>query len=232
MINFSTSCIKVSDTQICPFCYSNKIVKNGHTKTKKQQFFCKKCRCRFLDYYSYKAYHHRINNYIVEFIKEGLGIRSISRVLNISTTTLLKRIVLIAQKIKRPILIYGKRYELDEMRFYIHKKKNLQLLVYALERETKKVVGFSFGKRTNKTLNTVVKTLLNAKPERIYTDKLANYKFLIPKNFHFTRKYGTNHIERKNLTIRISLKRFQRKTICFSRSITITTAILKIYFWT
>ncbi len=81
MINFSTSCIKVSDTQICPFCYSNKIVKNGHTKTKKQQFFCKKCRCRFLDYYSYKAYHHRINNYIVEFIKEGLGIRSISRVL-------------------------------------------------------------------------------------------------------------------------------------------------------
>ncbi|TGN26079.1 IS1 family transposase [Empedobacter tilapiae] len=231
MLETSTLCIRVSDTQICPFCYSRQIVKNGHTKTRKQQFFCKKCNHRFLDFYSYKGCHLQINRSIVQLVKEGLGIRSIARVLNISTTTLLKRIILLAQKAERPILVYGKKYELDELRFYIQHKKNLQWLVYALDHQTRKVISFYIGKRTNKTLNIVVKTLLYSKAERICTDKLPSYRSLIPKNIHCTKQYGTNHIERKNLDIRTSLRRFQRRTICFSKSLRITTAILKIYFW-
>lgn len=38
MIENHTSCIRVSDTHICSFCYSSKIVKNGTTETKKQQY--------------------------------------------------------------------------------------------------------------------------------------------------------------------------------------------------
>ncbi|WP_312767586.1 IS1 family transposase [Epilithonimonas sp.] len=93
------------------------------------------------------------------------------------------------------------------------------------------VVAFYIGRRNNKTLNVVVKTLLNARANNIYTDKLGNYQYLIPKKIHITKKYGTNGIERKNLSIRTHLRRFGRRTICFSKSMRITLVILKIYFW-
>jgi insertion element IS1 protein InsB len=45
------------------------------------------------------------------------------------------------------------------------------------------------------------------------------------------KRYSTNHIERFNLTLRTHLKRLNRRTICFSRSLVLLNAILKIYFW-
>lgn len=116
------------------------------------------------------------------------------------------------------------------MRFFIKKKSNPQWLVYAINKETKSIAGFHIGKRTNRTLNIVIKTLLHSKPEKIYTDKLRNYQYLIPKEIHSTKWFGTNSIERKNLSIRTHLKRFNRKTIFFSKSTSILNSILKIYF--
>jgi insertion element IS1 protein InsB len=231
MIEDHTKCIKVSETGICPFCYSDKIIKNGTTRTKKQQYFCKRCKRRFLDYYSYNAYRKDINFQIVQLTKEGLGIRSTSRVLRISTTTLLKRIIVIAEQIKLPVLSLGKTYELDEMRFFIRKKTNPMWLTYAINKKTRDVAGFYIGRRNNKTLNAVVKTLLNAKVKKIFTDKLSNYQYLIPKEIHSTKRYETNLIERKNLNIRTHLKRLNRRTICFPKKLKMTSAILKIYFW-
>jgi len=154
-----------------------------------------------------------------------------ARVLKISTTTLLKRIIEIADKIIIPALKFHQSYELDEMRIFIRKKTNPVWIVYAIDKITKQVAVFYIGKRNNKTLNAVVKTLVNSKAEKIYTDKLRNYKYLVPKEIHFTKKYATNGIERKNLNLRTHLKRLNRKTICFSRSSVILSSVLKIYFW-
>ena len=104
-------------------------------------------------------------------------------------------------------------------------------LVYAMERKSKKVITFYIGKRTNKTLNAVIKTLINAKADKIHTDKLKNYQYLIPSKIHSTQRFGTNYIERKHLSLRIHLKRLNRRTICFSKSSLVLSAILKIYFW-
>jgi insertion element IS1 protein InsB len=231
MVEDHTKCIKVSETGICPFCYSNKIVKNGTTKTRKQQYFCKNCDRRFLDFYSYNTYRKDLDFLIVQFTKEGLGIRSTARLLKISATTLLNRILYIAGQITQPALSPGKTYELDEMRFFVRKKTNPMWLAYAINKTTKEVAAFYLGKRNNKTLNAIVKTLVNAKANQIYTDKLRNYQYLIPKDIHITKRYGTNGIERKNLSIRNHIRRFGRKTICFTKSTAITTAIMKIYFW-
>lgn len=230
-MDFHTSCFRVSDVGICPHCHSKSIIKNGHTKTQKQQYLCKNCHKRFLDFYTYQACLPKIDEKIVLLIKEGLGIRSIARVLKISPTTLLKRILIISSNIKTPILSFGKTYEIDEMRFFIRNKNQQYWLIYAIERATKKVVSFNIGKRTNKTLNCVIQTLKNSNAKKIYTDKLKNYSYLIPRQIHFTQSYQTNHIERKNLTIRTHLKRFHRKTICFSRTLSITRVILLIYFF-
>jgi len=225
-----SSCIRVSDAKMCNFCHSKNVIKNGTTKTKKQQYFCKNCNRRFIEFYSYKAYHSNVNSDIIKLTKEGLGIRSTARVLNISTTTLLKRILSIAKTIIPPKIIYRQSYELDEMRIFIQEKSNPQWLVYAINKNTKSIIGFNIGKRTNKTLNTVIKTLIHSEPEKIYTDRLRNYRYLIPKEIHSTKRFGTNSIERMNLNIRTNLKRLNRRTICFSKSNIILHSILKIYF--
>lgn len=231
MIQDHSSCIKVSDTGICTNCYSKNIVKNGTTKTRKQQYVCKNCHKRFIEFYSYKAYKENINFQIIQLTKEGLGLRSIARILQISTTTLLKRVIVISNQISQPEIPLHQSYKLDEMRFYIGNKSNQMWLAYAMNNNTKEIVSFHVGKRTNKTLMTIIKTLINSQAEKIYTDKLRNYQYLIPKEIHSTKQFGTNSIERMNLTIRTNLKRFNRRSICFSKSIIMLNAILRIYFW-
>jgi len=111
------------------------------------------------------------------------------------------------------------------------KKSQLRWIVYALDRESKTVVSFNVGRRTNKTLKHVIKSLELSKARKIYTDKLKNYRYLIAKKLHNTCIHSTNHIERYNLSIRTHLKRLNRKTICFSRSFVVLMAVLRIYFW-
>ena len=135
MIEDHSSCIKVSDTGIYENCNSKNIIKNGTTRTKKQQYICKNCHKRFIEFYSCKAYKKNINSQIIQLTKEGLGIRSTARVLNISTTTLLRRIIKIADDISQPKISFYQSYELDEMRFFIRKKSNLQWLVYAIDKK-------------------------------------------------------------------------------------------------
>ena len=231
MIENYNMCSKVSDTKICPSCYSSKIVKNGKTKTKKQQYFCKNCNKRFLDFYTYQAYRYGINNDIIALTKEGAGIRSTARLLKISPTTLLTRIITIAKKVVQPSIPKGKIYLVDEMRTYVKRKDKLIWIVYALEKQTKNVVSFNIGRRTNQTLKKVITSLELSEAEKIITDKLKKYNFLINPEIHSTKFRGINHIERKNLTLRTHLKRLNRKTICFSKSMVILNAILRIYFW-
>ena len=135
MVKKSTSCIRISDTGICPHCTTKNLIKNGFTKNKKQQFYCKSCNKRCIDFYCYKAYKSNVNAKIVQFIKEGLGIRSIARVLQIAKTTVLKRIIAIAKKIPNPIFFKNKSYEVDEMRCYLKRKDKPIWIVYALERK-------------------------------------------------------------------------------------------------
>jgi IS1 family transposase/transposase-like protein len=210
---------------------NTEFIKYGKTSSGKQRYQCTNCKKTSVLKFTYNAYKHNINEKIGQLTKEGLGIRSTSRILKISATTLLSRIIKISKNVKRPVLSKGKSYELDELRFFIKKKKRPQWLAYAIDQETKQVAGFYIGRRTNRTLKAVIKTLENSKPLKIFTDKLKNYGYLIPEKLHSAKKFSTNHIERKNLTIRTHLKRFSRKTICFSRSLMLTFAVLKIYFW-
>lgn len=256
-----SSCIKVvGDNPKCPSCkgYSIKYgyyrikrrpVRHGVSPAKpavrlgglvartedkpktQQRYQCRACQKTFIKTYHNLAYHPHTNQHISSLIKESCGIRSISRLLQISTTTLLKRILSIAANTAKPIISKGGHYEVDEMRSYIKKKSRMIWIVYAMERITKTVVSFNIGARTNKTLNVVLKTLQFAEAKTIYTDKLPAYKYLIADKIHSTQYRGTNYIERKNLSIRTGLKRLSRRTICFSKSVALLYACLVIYFW-
>ncbi|TCC87396.1 IS1 family transposase [Pedobacter frigiditerrae] len=211
--------------------FTDKVVKVGFTKAGKQRFRCKACGKTGMENYSYRAYEVTLNDHIVRLTKEGMGIRSTARYLRISTNTLLRRIISIANELSIPQISTNKTYEVDEMRTYIKSKDRVVWIVCAYERESKRIVSFYTGHRTNKTLNVVLKTLQLANAKRIFTDGLRNYRYLIDKGIHRVKRFATNHIERFNLTLRTHLKRLNRRTICFSRSLLLLNAVLKIYLF-
>lgn len=225
------SCIRLGVTVFCSACSGDNVIKNGISINDKQRYLCKNCGKRFITHYSYKAYRMNITNKITGLTKEGLGIRSTARYLKISTTTLLKRILFIASKIKLPQIVMHQYYEVDEIKSFIRRKKQEIYIVYALDRATKEVVCFNIGSRTKKTLKVVTDSLILSDAKHIYTDGFPSYRYLISRSVHRKWQYYTNHIERMNLNLRIHLKRLNRRTICFSRSKAMLEACLKIYFW-
>lgn len=124
-----------------------------------------------------------------------------------------------------------KSFEIDELRTYIGNKANQYWIAYVLCSETKQVIDFIVGKCSKRTLRIVVNTALQSGVSIIKTDKLNIYQSLIPLHKHVSNAYNINHIERHNLNLRTHLKRLSRRTICFSRSLAMLCACLKIYFW-
>lgn len=228
--NASKCSKRVGSEKSCPYC-NGICIRYGKTISCRQRNKCKKCGRTHLDEYRYKAYGIATNEFIKEHLKEGCGIRSISRLLKISSKTVMKRIVCIAKIVVKPFVMLGKEYELDEMCTYVRKKARKRWIVYAIRKDTGEVSDFAVGRRTNKTLKRVTDTLVLSNASKVYTDRLSNYRWLLPETIHCTERNGTNHIERKNLTLRTHLKRLSRRTICFSRSMAMLIACLKIYFW-
>lgn len=195
-------CIKKADGMKCVKCGSQKIVRNGKSKSGKQRCHCKFCGQHFQSDYTNKAYAFTTNDQIIALSKEGVGTRSIARILSISPTTVTRRILEIASKIKKPSILMGREYEVDEMMTFIGNKDSRICIVYALDRKTREVVCFSVGRRNLRTLRMVVNTLLLSNAREIRTDKCPLYSTLIPKEIHHVKRRGINYIERKNLTLR------------------------------
>jgi insertion element IS1 protein InsB len=223
-------CTKCVDNSVERSSSGYSVCRYGKSAGGKQRYKCKLCRRTFIATYSNRSWNIHSGS-IVALLKEGCGIRSIGRLLQISKTTVQQRIIRIAKLIKKPPVCFYKTYEVDEMCTYYRSKGRQLWIVYALQRDTKTVSDFSVGSRTKATLQKVISTLVLSHAQEIYTDRLTIYKLLVPSYLHNTGWHGTNHIERKNLDLRTHLKRLNRRTICFSKSIAMLCACLKIYFW-
>ncbi len=220
----------VTDLVMCKNC-NCRCVKNGFTSNRKQRYKCTSCGKRQLIDYTYKAYSSCVDDYITLLLKEGVGIRSMSRLLRISASTVISRIKKIAAALTPPLLYSGNHYEVDELCTFIRVKTKRIWIVSAFCRQTNEVVRVSVGARTNKTIRRVTDTIILAKASRIYTDKLKQYRFLIPKTLHLTTRYGTNRIERMHLNMRTHLKRLIRRGLGYSKSTIMLKSTVKIYLW-
>lgn len=88
----------------CKFC-DGRLIKDGHQKNGVQRYECKECHKKQQASYSYNVYIPTTNKFITTFIKEGVGIRGIARILEIPPTILAKRILAISQAITAPHII-------------------------------------------------------------------------------------------------------------------------------
>ncbi len=229
--NPTTCSQSVVNALTCRFC-NGIVIKHGKSQAGKMRYRCKDCTKTMLHDYTYKACKGEINLQIIVLTKEGCGIRSTARILNVSPKTILWRIIKIARNIERPYpILKGKSYEVDELFTYLKHKDNRICIAYSLEKESKNIINFAVGRRNKTNLRKVTETLVLSESSKITTDKLNIYKELIPTAIHSTKFRGINRIERNNLTLRTHLKRLSRRTICYSKSLAVLTAVVKIYFW-
>lgn len=213
----------------CKKCHHG-CTKNGFQANGVQRYYCKHCNTHQQKAYSYRAYGLHIDESLYRLIINSCGITDISRVLGIAKNTVSKRILKLAKQIKQPL--YNDRqqsYEVDEL--YTKVAGKPCWVSYAINRHTKHIISFVIGNRSKEHLAHVINKLILLNPKRIYTDKLPQYKSLIPMTIHNNARFQTNRIERFNLNLRTHIKCLSRKTICFSKSIIMLQAIIRIYFW-
>jgi hypothetical protein len=111
----------------CPKCISKEYVKSGFNKGN-QRYKCKKCSCNFTKSYS-RNYSFKIKFQAAKLYLEGMGFRSIGRVLGISNVTVLNWIrdfgILVKKYVQSqlPEDIYDVDVaEIDEMWHFTQKK--------------------------------------------------------------------------------------------------------------
>ena len=177
------------------------------------------------------AYQHRTDERIATLTREGCGIRSIGRVLSISPTTVIARIKRIAAGLGPGFIPKCRDYEVDELVTCIGSKMNRIWVAYAWERTERRVVAMRIGSRSKRHLGPLIDTLLLSEARSIRTDGLDIYRSLIPHRIHRALRFGTNGIERMNLTLRTRLKRLARRTISYSKSTAMLHACVAIACW-
>lgn len=109
--------------------------------------------------------------------------------------------------------------EWDEFWSYVGNKKQQRWTWYIVERKTGVIVAWENGKRADKVLKTLLKSVEKIPIKYAFSDDWKAYEKLFPKHYsHFVGKDNTWKIERKNLNFRTHIKRLQRRTICFSKN--------------
>jgi len=111
---------------MCPYCAAD-CIRYGKSNTGTSRFRCKSCKRTHVLHYVYRACHPSIPENVSGYLKEGCGIRGISRLLSISVSTVLRIILRIANRIRKPLVPIGKEYEQDELK-NLHKNDAPTLL--------------------------------------------------------------------------------------------------------
>ena len=80
---------------LCPDCQSDNVFKHGFSSDRKQRYRCENPDCQrqtFILNHAHPGRTKEVKQKIVEMSHNGSGIRDTARVLNVSTTTVLKEL--------------------------------------------------------------------------------------------------------------------------------------------
>jgi insertion element IS1 protein InsB len=125
-----------------------------------------------------------------------------------------------------------KRVESDEFWSFVGNKGAQRWTWYLIDHDSGEVIAFVLGRRTDATFRRLLR-LLKKQGIRVkiwFCDDWGAYpRCLSPKRI-IVGKASTQLIERKNLDFRTRIKRLQRRTNAFSKSIEMHDAVITIFF--
>jgi IS1 family transposase len=210
----------------CKKCGSTTIVKNGRTATGQQQYHCRACGVYTVT--DDRARERAIKMELVEKLhRERVSQRGIARVTGISRPTIVRWL---RKKVLRPIgatiLPTASRpeIEIDEQWSYVGNKGDVVWHWVAVERGTKRVVGWAVGDRSAATCRRLWESLPADYRKRgiFYTDEYFVYRQVLPASRHrpHPKGYGaTSQVDRAHNTFRQWCANLVRKTLSFSRDV-------------
>ncbi|KAA6312871.1 hypothetical protein EZS27_036265 [termite gut metagenome] len=144
----------------CPKCTCDKSVKSGVIKGK-QRYKCKECGCNYTVELKSTAKPKSMKKQALHLYLEGLGFRSIGRLLGVSNVSVLNWIRSFGKEVgelsseSQEIQLV----EVDEMHSYIGSKKNYRRIRIAVDRYGKRFLNFVVGDRSNETVKEFRKTI-------------------------------------------------------------------------
>lgn len=232
----------------CPFCHSVDVVKYGTTSNGKQRFLCQNPMCErttFILEYDYKGLLPETKQKIIDMTLNSSGIRDISRVLGISTNTVMEVLKeknpqlqhinqsalrqLNPENIEVEVRKVEVEAEADEMWSFVGRKENQRWLWHAIDHNTGTILAYVFGTRKDEVFKELKSLLEPFGISKFYTDGAEVYERNLKPEEHEVGKENTQKIERKHLTLRTRIKRLVRKTICFSKSILMHDLVIGLF---
>lgn len=224
---------------ICKYCNSKKLIKKGfhYNKFRKnQKLLCKRCGKHQQVHYTYRRYQKSKDKLLLALNASSVSVNNMARIIECKPQSILRRMKYLSDLIKRPLIHERNQvYEIDEMQVFVGNKRpegpnNKYYIIYALNKRTKEVVDVVVGKRTSENINLLVQKLKMLSPKSIRTDGYIAYPKLIDPVKHNISNYNYT-IERCHLTIREHLKRANRSTISYSKSLEMLEASVRLYFF-
>lgn len=131
---------------------------------------------------------------------------------------------------ERPVVLARvEEAEADEMWSYVGHKSAPRWLWQALDHRTGTVLAYVFGRREDQAFLDLKARLEPFDMRRFYSDDWGAYHRHLDPSEHEVGKRFTQQLERKHLTLRTRIKRLVRKTICFSKVITMHDTVIGLF---
>src|ERR671933_1554957 len=213
----------------CPKCNSEYILKNGRTRSGKQNFKCRDCVRQFVMTPRHQPISLATKELIDRLLLEKISLAGIVRATGVSPRWLQYYVNKKLGAVKRQVEVKSKKrgkltIQCDEMWSFVGNKGNKQWIWLAIDVLTKEIVGVYIDQK----YKDAARGLWNSLPAVYrqcavsYTDFWSAYGIVFPKKRH--RAVGkdtgqTNYIERFNNTMRQRISRLARKTLSFSKKL-------------
>jgi insertion element IS1 protein InsB len=119
--------------------------------------------------------------------------------------------------------------ELDEMWSDVGRKAEPRWLWHAIDHQSGTVLAYVFGRRQDEVFLQLQALLEPFGIRRFYTDGWGAYERHLAPEQHVVGKQHTQTIESKHINLRTRIKRLVRRTICFSKTITMHDLVIGLF---
>jgi insertion element IS1 protein InsB len=204
----------------CPECHGTHIRKNGH-RQHKQNYICVKCGRQFLEHYESRGYSDEVKQLGLKMSLNGLGIRGISRVTEISHGTILHWIKQSGAPVPdsydpKQIPQVG---EFDELETLVGKKQNKLWIWTVVDHVQPGILGWVVGDDRAQTFRPLGEMVAVWRCSFWVRDGNPVYRGFIPDGDQIVSKTYMTRVEGENTRLRHSLARLHRKTLGYSKSV-------------
>ncbi|KAA6343089.1 hypothetical protein EZS27_009220 [termite gut metagenome] len=211
----------------CPKCTCEKSVKSDIIKGK-QRYKCKECGCNYIVELKSTAKLKSMKKQTLHLYLEGLGFRSIGKILGVSNVSVLNWIRSFGKAVGE-LSSESQEIEMVEGLKWMKciptsVKKNYRWIWIATRRFGKRFLNFVIGERSNETAKDFWQRINHHEMKYIASDYWKPYEGIIPKEKHLQEKHlqtkaETFTVEGYNSLFRHFLARMRRKTKCYSKKV-------------